>query len=456
MHYFEEEYQRRFKEGQSTEGVDQDQLWANIDSALPPEEKRRGSSWRWALGLLFLLLGLSIGGYYFSLSDENNTESRIDGIANTSPAIRNETTNTTNTTSSTAFSTTTQQANLEPPLNTASNPAEITTHKKGNDLQVSLPLREEITAATNSPQVSSKETRNEEPLVTEHISIPESSTTKPTKEALPAPSSTVADNNVLVKATSSVVAKLIRPINTLALPLQTVALPAIVLPSPVVGSTKALPLSLGFFTGISFWEERSQGDNTPFAQQLDGLLKSEAGLSTALEVRRPISSSIDLISGFHYTYSRTVFEYSRSWDTVMYRNNIPGADLINAKGFREVKHHNSLQTLTIPLLAGWSSHGKKLQVGINTGVGLNLVLEQAGRSLNAAGEVFTFNGNNAPYPDVYLSYHIQPQLSYPLGQQFRLHFRPGISYQSLGTPEVYNLKRSAWRTDWSVGVSWRK
>lgn len=456
MHYFEEEYQRRFKEGQSNEGVDQDQLWANIESALPPEEKRRGSSWLRKSGLLLLLLGLSIGGYYFYVDGENKGEQEIGSDANTSPVIQTETTDTLNTLSPIVLSTTTQQANSEHPFNSASNPAKITTAKKENSPLLSLPRREEITAIANSPQALSEEKRNSVSLATEHISILESSTTKSPKQALPALNSTASDDNVLASTTPMVLAKLIRPVPPLEVSLRTVALPAIVLPAPVIGSTKALPLSLGFFTGISFWEERSAGDDSPFAQQLDGLHKSEAGLSTALEVRLPVSSSVDLISGFHYTYSRTVFEYSRSWDTVMYRNNIPGADLINAKGFRKVKHHNSLQTLTIPLMAGWSSHGKKLQIGINAGVGLNLVLEQAGRSLNAAGEVFTFDATNAPYPNVYLSYLLQPQLSYPLGQQFRLHFRPGISYQSLGTSEVYNLKRSAWRTDWSVGVSWRR
>lgn len=455
MHYVEEEYKKRFKEGQSTEGVDSDQLWANIESALPPEEKPKRKAWLWLSLVLFLVFGILTGAYYFYFNDKKdiNTNKEVAVI------LRDEAINNTNTVN-TAAATVHEQVHTNPSLDTAGHTAETIISLAGDDLVLPPPTTEDIVV------FEEKENSNPTTVPDKNKLIPAGNNTitntvapanKHKEETLPI---------TLVKATPgisakertrpAVVAKFATPINSLALPPRTVVLPAIVLPAPVVGSAKVLPVSLEFFTGISFWEERSTGDDSPFAQQLDEVHKSEAGLTTALEVRLPVSSSIDLISGFHYTYSRTVFEYTRSWDTMIYRNNIPGADLINAVGLREVKHHNSMQTLTIPLLAGWSSQGPKLQMGINAGVGLNLILETAGRSLNASGEVFTYSAASAPYPDVYLSYHLQPHLSYPLGQQFRLHFRPGISYQALGESEAYGLKRSALRTDWSVGVSWRR
>ncbi|WP_020537533.1 hypothetical protein [Lewinella cohaerens] len=457
MHYFEEEYQKRFKEGQSTDGVAPDQLWANIESALPPEEKPKRKAWLWVSLVLFLIFGILTGAYHFYFNDKKdiNTNREVAVI------LRDEAISNTNTVN-TAASTADEQVHTNSSLDTTGHKAETIISLAGDDLVLPPPTTEDIVV------LKGKRNGNSNPTTVPHKNklIPTENNTitntvapanKHKEKALPI---TLAKTTSGISAeesnTLAVVAKLATSINSLALPPRKVALPAIVLPAPVVGSTKALPLSLEFFTGISFWEERSTGNDSPFAQQLDEVHKSEAGLTTALEIRLPVSSSIDLISGFHYTYSRTVFEYTRSWDTMIYRNNIPGADLINAVGLREVKHHNSMQTLTIPLLAGWSSQGPKLQLGINAGVGLNLILETAGRSLNASGEVFTYSAASAPYPDVYLSYHLQPHLSYPLGQQFRLHFRPGISYQALGESEIYGLKRSALRTDWSLGVSWRR
>lgn len=456
MHYFEEEYQKRFKEGQSTEGVDTDQLWANIESALPPEEKPKRKAWLWVSLVLFLVFGILTGAYhfYFTGGEDTNNDREATAILR-GEAINN--TNTVNTTAATAHEQTYTNSSLDP----ADDTTETVISLAGNDPALSQSAKEDnIVVFEGRPNSNATAVSDKKHLISAENNAIVNTTTpanKDKKEALPITlAKTTTRSSTEERTTLAVVAKLATPINSLALPPRAVALPAIVLPKPVVGKAKALPLSLEFFSGISFWEERSTGNDSPFAQQLDEVHKSEAGLTTALEIRLPISSSIDLISGFHYTYSRTVFEYTRSWDTMIYRNNIPGADLINAIGFREVKHHNSVQTLTIPLLAGWSSQGQKLQLGINAGVGLNLILEAAGRSLNASGEVFTYSAASAPYPDVYLSFHLQPQLSYPLGQQFRLHFRPGISYQALGESEAYGLKRSALRTDWSLGVSWRR
>ncbi|MGH1433079.1 MAG: hypothetical protein ACRBG0_01325 [Lewinella sp.] len=455
MHYVEDEYQKRFKEGQSTEGVDPDQLWANIESALPPEEKPERKAWLWVSLVLFLLFGIITGAYYSYFTVAEGTKKGTEATA----ILRDEAINNTNTVN-TAAATAHERRHTNFSLDPADHTAEIAISLSGDDLALSQTAKKDIAVLEGKGNSNPATVTDKKNLIeTENNAI--ANTAIPANEhkegALPITlTATTYGISTEENTTLTVVAKLIDPLTSLAVTPRALALPAIVLPAPVVGKTKAQPLSLEFFTGISFWEERSTGDDSPFAQQLDDLHKSEAGLTTALEIRLPVSSSIDLISGFHYTYSRTVFEYTRSWDTMIYRNNIPGADLINAIGLREVKHHNSVQTLTIPLLAGWSSQGKKLQLGINAGVGLNLILETAGRSLNASGEVFTYSAASAPYPDVYLSYHLQPQLSYPLGQQFRLHFRPGVSYQALGESEIYGLKRSALRTDWSVGVSWRR
>ncbi|WP_367390752.1 hypothetical protein [Lewinella sp. LCG006] len=448
MHYFEEEYQKRFKEGQSTEGVDSDQLWANIESALPPENKRRGGTWVWVC--LVLLFGILAGSYYFYSVAPKEINNNTDATA----ILGNEAVHNTDELNPTTAANV--QMKTYSSLDVTHNKEEFIISTQNDGLTLPLPTKDVIAinehSRSNPTTVSPKKLLAPiENSVNIYTSI---SVDKHEKKISPTTSAEATSDTI---ATSPVVAKLFVPLAGLVKAPRAVVLPAIVLPSPiVVGQTKALPPSLGFFSGISYWEERSTRPDSPFSQQLDGLLKSETGLSTAMEIRLPLSPSIDLISGFHYNYSRAVFEYSRSWDTVMYRNNVPGAELINALGFREVKHHNSLQTLTIPLFAGWSSKGKRMQIGVNAGVGLNLLLETTGRSLNASGEVFTFNATNTPYPDIYLSYHVQPQLSYPLGKQFRLHFRPGISYHILGVSDVYEIRRTALRTDWSLGLSWRR
>jgi hypothetical protein len=114
---------------------------------------------------------------------------------------------------------------------------------------------------------------------------------------------------------------------------------------------------------------------------LDNANKSEIGHMASVEIGWKLSEKLKLTSGVEFINAQTQFDLVQTWDTLIYLNNIPGAELINAEAERTVKHHNTQKYVIIPLLIWFSNQSKKISVGINAGLGINYLVSQKGKSI---------------------------------------------------------------------------
>ena len=439
MHYFEEEYQRRFKDAENATGINPDELWEGIAQELEPEPKPawRFIFWWWLIPVLVL----GIAGVYWLWSAE--------GTTNTAPAAdvpevqarldRDQTTNTkvptlTNDSGQNTIVESSPKSPAVPPTKTiriASENNQPTILKLvGEQASMTVSQQELSSLIVTQPPIENTTviTENDDRSI-ELNSAPERNTAGTSLLPITAfpPVSITAPEEVSMMVSTNVES---------------------------VPTRRAVQVEVG--SGIINWHDRFADDNNALvdANTLNEANRSRGGYQVGLLLRKKIANSWSVGTGLQYGQVYNTFDWTRSWDTLMYRDNIPGSDLINAEAVRRVKHQNELRWLQLPLLVGYEMGGQSWQFGLEGGFGLNYLLAQSGRTLQNETTVLTFSdADQGPYNQFFLNAQLQPYIGYRLNEQTQIRLQAGLYHQWHGRSEVYQLRHRSLLTNLRLGIS---
>lgn len=475
MHDFEEELKGRFKDAASTEGVDADQLWADIaaelpTSSVPPPKKKR---YRWLWLSLLLLIPL----FWLLLSPQGEEQSVPMATEGIEGQAADSYVNPSSTQESPSLPETPISSNDAEPTQTG----KITTPRDADD-EGSTKLKgdrsarhdEQPTLATENPSLLSSDPKDQaapQPAsssptsftVESPVASNESSASKgdvtPTDPDQPQITTTNEARDLLaVSAGQSAVDREVLPLALLGSKKTFLPSTSLVLefsdPRPRVNSAKSNRIQLGAFAGLQFWSD-AYAQQGSLGETLREAHSSQAGYSVSLEVGYQLRSNWEIRSGLEYVQSYTQFNFVQNWDTVMFRPNVPDTEIIDALATRTVKHQNQQQFISIPLMLGTTLKRGRLSLGLNTGVGLNWLLKQSGKSLNSQEVITSYEQNGTagtPYSKFFWSAQLQPYAQYRINEGMAIQLRPSLRWQIHGNSAFYGLKHQSLLSGLSVGL----
>lgn len=139
----------------------------------------------------------------------------------------------------------------------------------------------------------------------------------------------------------------------------------------------------------------------------------------------------------------------------MYRNNVPGADLVNALATRTVKHQNQQHFISVPILLGTSIKRGRWELGLNAGVGINKMIRQSGKSLDRNQMVKTYEQGKStalPASTFFWSLQVQPYIQYQFRSGAAIQLRPSFRMQNHGTSSLHALRHRSYVSGISMGL----
>lgn len=223
--------------------------------------------------------------------------------------------------------------------------------------------------------------------------------------------------------------------------------------------------SVGGFVGLNTVRSRfkpsgnSDASNERAALLNDGY-QLELGVSVAMELNYQPSERLLFSTGLNFDRFSEEFNYRSDTDTILLVTDGQDTSRLNAISTRIIRHHNKQQSITIPLLVGLQFGKGKFQYGAQAGIGLNLILSQKGRLLDAEGKLVSYDQRNQdaallPRAKVGLSYLLQPFAAYRLSDQLSLTTRARMSYTNYGERPLFDLKMESWAVGFDLGMRWR-
>ncbi len=442
MHYFEEEYQRRFKDAESTEGINPDQLWEGIAEELEPEPTRR-FVWWWLL-IPLLLLGVSVSLYYWNWSTSiepatiSTAKSNTEAQANTE-AIRS-------IDESSLENKTVVQRTEQIPVTEAHTTLSVGPQSRTKQFKYSTSLVDPLSQTFTTPETAKHHNElslSEEPINTEILTTPVH------KEE--------AQENLMTTAAVAVVSSLPRlsffpECNAPEQGTSTIS-------STNTSSTPAAKsIQLEVLAGTVQWHDRFSADGATNveASTLNDAKRALGGYQLAVRLRKELPGNWSASTGLQLSQVYNIFDWTRNWDTLMYRDNIPGSDLIDATAERRVKHQNELRWVQLPVLLAYESGGEKWRFGVETGLGLNYLLSQSGRTLQDETTVLTFDkASQGPYKRFFLSTQASPFVGYQFNECTSIRLQGGLHHQWHGRSAVYQLRHQSVLTTLSIGARMR-
>lgn len=442
MKYLENLLKSRLQDGTSHEGVDADDLWANIADGLPPEKKESKTAMVKRIGWLFLLVLLcTFLGFHW----QKWSSSASSSTPTTTPVPA---------TSPTTVCPSTSLASS--PVVIASHPATTTTAAhtiaSTNEPANTQPIISAYTAPNLKP-VTSRNPSSAPTIATRTLTATSQSLTDntSTNNIEPNHNSALVSNKIILP-TSPTLRSLALPEEVLSEAQQDVTLPGPVLsPTPLAAQPA---LQFGVFSGVNLWKSKLR--SSPLSQRLNEANNYAIGQSYAVELRWHFRHQLHLISGLGYTRAHEQFNYTQiTTDTFMFRDNIPGADLINAVATRTVKQHNSQHFFSVPVLLEAAYPLGQFELGLAAGLRLNYISEQNGKSLNTDARIVSYdskNGGKLPYQQFFLAFQFRPMVNFRASSRLSFQLRPDIRYQVHGKSSLYDSSQNSWLTGLSVGV----
>ncbi len=419
MNNLEEEYKARFKDAESLEGIDAETLWGQIADKLPtlePQPKAENTARKARMGrpLLLLLLLAYCAPMHKLLKTESSTKSHA-----------------------------------APIVETAQHGEEMPYHydepKLGYDNNILVtPQRNTASktfiANTNTAaaQPHAKQTPGQPYLPDEASSAQNSSATTSTMVPLLPQLPKVAYQNLKTEQApvKHYIAGSGSAQENTAPPIQ----------------PKEKKWQIGFVAGIH--QTRPMFGGTSFGESLNRTHAAAAGYAFSIEIHRKINQKCYVSTGLGYTHAPSIFDFVRQWDTVMYRNQNPNADIIRAKATRTVVHHNQLNYLHLPVALGVQHSLGHFTLGAQAGAGLHFILSSEGKSINKNGTIALINPDLPAYKPVFFSLNAQPFLAYRLKARMTLRMDYNLRYQYHGASDFWGLKASSLYSGVSVGGFW--
>jgi hypothetical protein len=226
-------------------------------------------------------------------------------------------------------------------------------------------------------------------------------------------------------------------------------------------STKNSTFSLGLFSGSHTLKNKFLAI-VPMDNERKNLLNDnfhlEPGYSVAIEASLLYKENILITSGFEYVKSKSEFNFTQFWDTIIVNPNSHVGALTDASARRTVRHHNKINYFSIPILIGYKKSFGKIDLGMSTGVGLNFTQSQTGKSLNSNNQITIYpikENKELPVATFFLSYHLRPYVSYDLSDKISFQFRTDFRFQNYRKSDFYQLKYRSTFFGLSGGVRYK-
>lgn len=133
---------------------------------------------------------------------------------------------------------------------------------------------------------------------------------------------------------------------------------------------------------------------------------------------------------------------SASGDTL---NQIVDDTMVNAVAFRNVKHYNKYERISIPIEIGIQNNFNKFIYGISVGSVFNFTTTQTGKTFNHLNEIVVFDGESpaATYNYFDIGIRVSPLLGYKFSEKWSIAVRPQW---------MWNRRTDFDNTDMKIGV----
>ncbi len=456
MNFFEKNIKDRFKNASSLNGIDADDLWKNIESSIETESPERKFIFLrnryWLLLLSLFLIGGAVVWYqssdeYLSNSEINNSDANIvfqniEGRDAESKNLSQTENNNTITDKENENLTIIQNEMIE------NTPAIILSKSENKNQnfnqtvhQESLTVFEKNNTLLHNDNPKNNSYKNE--LIKNNLQ----------KEPTPTQNNE-QQTEQLFNGQKIDFTKEIESIDLL-LPNEKedqISLnDLIVLPKFKDKNSK---FSLGVFTGIHIMKNNfssTLASDNDRKNLLNQGLQLEPGYSIAIEANYHFNENISITSGLEYVKSKSEFNFNQTWDTIIVNPNSPVGSLTDAVADRTVRHHNKMDYFSVPILLNFQKSIGKIELGMGTGVGLNFIKTQTGKSLDASNQVAiypTTENDLLPISKFFLSYHLRPYVNYALDEKISFQLRTDFRFQDFGESDFYQLKYSS--TFWGL------
>ncbi|SER21391.1 hypothetical protein [Neolewinella agarilytica] len=496
MKLFEDYIRRHFREATSTEEIDADDLWADIEAGLPPENEEEpvaGSPFRGVV-LSLLLGGLILAGLLLwpfggqqerALADlaterdsvvassEPNLPAELPKLATGSAqeamvASEMESVKTGSqpaTPSASSGKHPSAPAGPAPQNASASNETKVESTSPSGATTGRTRVERNAAAGTTASATRSIENEAERLTLLQLTDLPASQSTA-SAEGRTSPSgfSNTAQAGVEkeVDATAALSARVSLPslaIEPLSLDENLPAFPEVSFspPSPETFRTAgAAKLEFSASAGTSLMLRKylnpSEGNA---ANALNAAVGNTFGQSVSLELSYRLSNKFRLNTGLEYWRTHNTFRYTIERDTVAAHPSFPYRTTA-ATSIRRIAHNNYQQFLSLPVLLEYRQTFGRYTAGLGAGVGLNYQLQASGRTLAAPDEVITYDSSSGDTSDFFLSYRLRPSLMFSPrpNSRTRLLLQADVHYYRFGESSVTGLRQRAVLLGGSIGITY--
>jgi len=473
MKRFEDELSGRFSEATSTEGVDQEALWRNIDATLPQEPPKAGW-WPWlgylSLGAAFLLLGTGLlwQGQTMPKVSEKPLAKQIKDTP--SPNGQDELL---------------QKRELTIDAGQQELPAaEDAKSQSPQELRLSASKQVGERKRTDQMDTSSSNATSQDfgtvrtsKLIKTDVGIMEDGNTAASEsahskdEALSPERETAAFSEVVApiqlansaspetsRTTFSLSEVSSLPILPLLLTTKKPTPRSVSIPSPRLRPVSGSRFQLGVYVGTNLLLRKyaSEAGGEALATNLNASRGNAIGQSVALELNYRLTNQLRLTSGIEYARTHNTFRYVEDRDTMVPRADFPG-QTVRAIARRSVAQNNFQTSISIPLLLDISKSFGDFDLGVGIGVRYHILLSQSGKLLNQAGRIVSFDdatNTSLPTAERFLSYQVRPTINYRIRDELRLVLRTELQYQPYGTSALFSTQHNGVLVGGSLGLSW--
>jgi hypothetical protein len=501
MKLFEKNIKDRFKDASSLEGLNPDNLWSQIDAAIETNStKRRFVFFRWRYLLLLLSLFIVGGITIWNIPSEIALSEKENSSSNSIVAFQNDEKNIKENKNDKStdndnvdennekenFSTITKKSTKE----ITSSPTLLSKNETSNQI---------YTKQTNESSINDvtyHENQHNNNTISQAKSIVKSNSEKQSINQINEDNDVFQIDNItqigsIVKSDweeQSNINKYLRSDNStpnqhlegeslfIGKKIKFTKLKSISSPLPIdeqdrIGingiiitsknSTKNSTFSLGLFSGSHTLKNKFLAI-VPMDNERKNLLNDnfhlEPGYSVAIEASLLYKENILITSGFEYVKSKSEFNFTQFWDTIIVNPNSHVGALTDASARRTVRHHNKINYFSIPILIGYKKSFGKIDLGMSTGVGLNFTQSQTGKSLNSNNQITIYpikENKELPVATFFLSYHLRPYVSYDLSDKISFQFRTDFRFQNYRKSDFYQLKYRSTFFGLSGGVRYK-
>ena len=143
-----------------------------------------------------------------------------------------------------------------------------------------------------------------------------------------------------------------------------------------------------------------------------------------------------------------------SGDTIAGYTPIYGPVMVKGTEIRNIKHNNKVKNITIPLTMGKELHKRRYTFGWNAGLAYHFVLHQGGRGIDIEGvDAFYGEKNRRAFNRNLWSANLDLFYDYALTEQWSLRLRPNLTYIGNQSGSFFQGDVDLWSYGLRIGVT---